>query len=302
MRFPRAAAATRDLVVVPEVASTNDLLLALASGTLAVGSGSASAVAAGVAVPAPEFTVILTTNQTSGRGRLGREWIAPAGQGLAASVLLRPRLASGKQLAVDHYGWLPLLAGLAMTRSVSALVPESVGSPPAAVAPSRVTLKWPNDVLIEGQKVCGLLAELLPSADGVVIGCGVNLTIPADALPTPVSTSLSLHGVELEGDALVDAVLGGFLEALRDLYTVFLGADADASACGLRDAVSERCSSLGQQVRVELPGGDTLLGLAVGLDESGRLLVRRASDDVRGISDDAVQAVAAGDVTHLRYE
>lgn len=291
MDLPRSAAAAADLIVLAAAASTNDVLLSLAG-------------------EAPEFTVVMTTDQTSGRGRLGRTWLAPAGHGLAASVLLTPRSVDGGTLSTDVYGWLPLLAGLAMTRSVAAVLPHA-----------SVTLKWPNDVLVGGKKVAGLLAELVqlvPGAGsgesvedgaagsrgyGAVIGSGVNLELTAGELPTPVSTSLTLEGARggaqhgnapLEGGPLLDAVLGGYLEALKELYADFLAAGADAAASGLAAAVSERCSSLGQQVRVELPGGSMLVGMAVDLDSSGRLRVRTP--------DDAVQAVAAGDVTHLRYE
>lgn len=262
--FPRSAAVAT-LTVVEETASTNDDLLAIAAGS-------------------EEFTVIVTGSQTSGRGRLGRVWQAPPGMTLAASVLLKPRLPAGEGVLVDRFGWLPLLAGLAMTRSISAVLPNA-----------GVSLKWPNDVLIDGQKVSGLLAELLPTLDGVIIGSGVNLSIPADALPTPVSTSIGLHGPALSGPEQADAVLGGYLEELRALYGRYLDAGADAAASGLVAEVTAACGSIGQPVRVELPDGSTMHGTAVALDVSGRLLVKRSGDN-------AVQAVAAGDVTHLRYE
>jgi BirA family biotin operon repressor/biotin-[acetyl-CoA-carboxylase] ligase len=303
--FPRSAALA-DLHIVEETASTNDDLLAIAATSA-------------------EFTVIATGSQTAGRGRLGRVWIAPPGQTLAASVLLKPRLPSGETVPVDGFGWLPLLAGLAMTRSVAAalgdtsLAPTSSGPADGSERPAdserpavSVRLKWPNDVLVNGKKVSGLLAELLPALDGVIIGSGVNLSIPADNLPTPVSTSLGLHlpaaadavpgdtadatDTAVPGDpTLADAVLAGYLGQLRALYERYLAGGAGAVGSGLLAEVSAACGSIGQPVRVELPGGSALHGVAVGLDASGRLLVKRSTDDV-------VQAVAAGDVTHLRYE
>ncbi|PJJ71205.1 BirA family biotin operon repressor/biotin-[acetyl-CoA-carboxylase] ligase [Diaminobutyricimonas aerilata] len=264
MHLPRSSAVATELIVLDRTGSTNDVLL-------------------GGAAELPEFAVVLTTDQTAGRGRMGRQWVAPPGQTLAASVLLRPRLPAGEPLSLERYGWLPLLAGAAMTRAVSALVGDGVG------------LKWPNDVQIDGRKVSGLLAELLPAGDGVVIGSGVNLEIPADALPTPTSTSLTLHGVRERGADLVDAVLGAYLESLRRLYSELLEVGADASASGLAGEVEELCTTLGREVRVELPGGDRLFGTAVGIDGTGRLQVKRSSDG-------RLVAVAAGDVTHLRYE
>lgn len=208
---------------------------------------------------AAEFDVVVTTSQTSGRGRLGRTWVAPPGKTIAVSVLLAP--------SAERLPWLPLVAGLAMTRAVRSLV---VGH--------EVTLKWPNDVQVDGLKVSGLLAELVPGA-GVVLGAGLNLTMEAHELPTPFSTSLTLVGAD--PDDIVDRALAAYLGELRRAYG--LGPE-DA-----RREVERECSTLGRRVRVELPGGDDLYGTATGIDEAGRLVV-----DGR--------AVAAGDVTHLRYE
>jgi BirA family transcriptional regulator, biotin operon repressor / biotin---[acetyl-CoA-carboxylase] ligase len=252
----------------------------------------------------PEFSTLVTTNQTQGRGRLGRIWIAPPGQTLAVSVLVTPALSNGEPLRTEHYGWLSLLAGLAMTRAVAGVLGVEVG----ATTEKRVTLKWPNDVLIDDRKVAGLLAELLPDGRGVVLGAGLNLSIPANELPTPAATSLTLHGVAFEG--LLDAALSGYLRHLRGLYEQLLGEVSDladpsdltgtTAATGLSDAgtsiraqVSAACSTLGKRVRVELPGGDILNGRAVNLDESGRLRINTATDA-------PLTAVAAGDVTHVR--
>lgn len=221
----------------------------------------------------PHFSVVATAGQTAGRGRLDRVWVAPPGQTLAVSVLLRPTFA------LASYSWLPLVAGLAMARAIDPLVQASV------------TVKWPNDVQIDGLKVSGLLAELLPGADGVVIGAGLNLTIPAESLPTPTSTSLILHETEPE----LDAVLAAYLSELKRLYEAFAEHQGDAEASGIRRSVQQRCSTIGQQVRVELPGGTTRFGTATGIDVEGRLVYTDRADG-------SVQSVAAGDVTHLRYE
>jgi len=264
MKLPLSSAIASSLLVLPEAGSTNDELR-------------------GRAAELPDLAVVVTDNQTAGRGRLGRQWIAPAGRCLAISVLLRPRLPAGEPLESSNFGWLPLIAGVAMARALRPLVPGRVG------------LKWPNDVQIDGLKVSGLLAELLVSGDAVVLGAGVNLSLTADELPVPTATSLALSGASLEGDALADAVLSGYLAALRDLYTDFVHLGADVEASGTLQLVSDYCTTLGQEVRVQLPGGDDLVGIATEIDRAGRLLVRRSSDG-------AVTAVAAGDVTHLRYE
>jgi len=267
MKLPLSAAVAENLEVLPEAGSTNDVLVAQAS------AGS----------PA-DFSVVVTGNQTAGRGRLGRVWVAPPGASLAVSVLLRPVLPAGQPLEIGHFGWLPLIAGIAMTRAVQSLVPAH-----------RVGLKWPNDVQIDGLKVSGLLAELLPAGDAVVMGAGLNLSLTREQLPTPVSTSLALSGATLVDDELADAALSAYLTNLRDLYTDFVRLGADPVGSGIAQQLDELCTTIGQQVKVELPGAPDLLGAAVGIDGAGRLRVRRTSDG-------QVTAVAAGDVTHLRYE
>lgn len=230
---------------------------------------------------APEFTVVVTLDQRAGRGRLGRTWIAPPGRTLAASVLLRPRLPDGGPLPPDALGWLPLLAGAAMTAAVNAVLP----------APDA-RLKWPNDVTIDGRKVSGLLTELAPGG-AVLVGAGVNLFLGEAELPVPTATSLALAGAEDRGDALVDRLLSGYLAALRDLTGRLAAAGGDAVASGGHAAVSALCDTLDRAVRVELPGGDALEGAAVRLDPTGRLEVRLAGTG-------AIVPVAAGDVVHLR--
>jgi len=244
--------------------STNDDLVALAA-----------------AEEVPEFTVVATTSQSAGRGRLGRTWEAPPHTSLAASVLLRPKAAA---VPLELYGWIPLIAGLAMTRTVRELVPDRT-----------VALKWPNDVLIEGKKVCGVLSELLSDGTSVVVGAGLNLTIPADALPVPTATSLLLEGVSGSAEALADRALSGYLRELRRCWGVFISQEPGRGVAALRADVSAACSTLGHAVRVDNPDGTHNTGTGIGLDETGRLQIRIGSNG-------HVQTVAAGDITHLRYE
>lgn len=282
MHLPLSAAVAQHLDVLAEVGSTNVELVARASTGFV-----------------PHFSVVATTNQTAGKGRLGRSWVAPAGTSLAVSVLLVPGDAT-----FDRIGWLPLLAGLAMTRAVAALVAR--GREPERV----VALKWPNDVHVDGLKVSGLLAEFVPGA-GVVVGAGLNLTMTAAQLPTTSSTSLTLVGVR-DGahdrvhdngrdrphagageDELADAALAAYLTELSALFDGFVAHGLDAAESGLAAAIAGACSTIGQRVRVELPGGHALLGVAEGVDEFGRLVVRDPSGNLH--------AVAAGDITHVRH-
>lgn len=260
--LPLTRAVAGSLTVVPTTGSTNSDLVDAASRL-------------------PDFAVVATFAQRAGRGRQGRVWQAPEGETLAASVLIRPTRADGTLVPTESWGWFPLLAGVALKRVLAELLPER-----------PITLKWPNDVQIDGLKVSGLLAEMVwddgrPSA--VVMGSGINLTIPEEDLPTPTSTSLMLQGATGTAASIADRVYSAYLGELRTL-TAALAADADLS-----DVVAAECDTVGRAVRVELPGGEFLRAVATGLDDDGRLVVR---EDESG----RARAIAAGDVTHLRYE
>lgn len=227
-----------------------------------------------------DLTVMLTRYQSAGKGRLGRSWTAPPGASVATSVLLRPRLPDGSTPAPDRLGWLPVIAGVAMAEAVSSALPGR-----------EVGFKWPNDVLVGGRKICGVLAELLHSGTGVVVGAGLNTRMTAEELPVPTATSLAVEGLQVDDD-LEDQVLAAYLEGLRDRVARYLAGGADAEASGIRAQARARCLTLGRSVRIELPGGDQLLGTAVDLDADARLIVA----DQEGVA----RSVAAGDVTHVR--
>jgi BirA family biotin operon repressor/biotin-[acetyl-CoA-carboxylase] ligase len=222
----------------------------------------------------PDLSVLAAGEQTAGRGRSGRQWQSLPGASLSVSVLVRPKL-----VAIEHYGWLPILAGLAMTRAVAKLLPTS-----------EVSLKWPNDVLVGDKKICGVLSELLSDASGVVIGVGLNLTQSQGDLPIANATSLRLEGATVS----FEAALEGFLVEFVALYTDFVNHRGDADASGLRLGASAKCSSIGRRVRVLLPGDQQIEGKGIELDQSGRILV--AID-----GEHQLYAVAAGDIVHLRH-
>ncbi|MCW2614066.1 MAG: biotin--[acetyl-CoA-carboxylase] ligase [Frankiales bacterium] len=200
--------------------------------------------------------VVVAESQTAGRGRLDRTWVSPPRAGLTMSVLVRP------DLPADRWSWLPLLTGLAVANALS----EHAGV--------EAVLKWPNDVLVDGKKVCGVLVEV-PEAGAAVLGIGLNVTTRADELPHDGATSLALAGASTTDR-------GTLLRAVLRALTVVL-ADVDAA----RTAYRERCSSIGSRVRVELPTGDAVEGTADAVDDSGRLVVDGTPYSV-------------GDVVHLR--
>ncbi|NYE21051.1 biotin--[acetyl-CoA-carboxylase] ligase [Microbacterium immunditiarum] len=222
----------------------------------------------------PHLSVLVTDDQRSGRGRLDRSWETPAGSGLAVSVLVRVG-----SLPTRSRGWIPLVAGAAMARAVAAQVAESGHD-------ARV--KWPNDVLLDGAKLCGILAEVVPGhPDAVVVGAGVNTRMTAKQLPVPTATSFAVAGLEADEDRLIADYLRALDEQLRALAT----AHGDAAAAGVLAEVEALCATLGREVAVSLPGGSMLEGRAQRIDPDGRLVV------VAGLTE---TAVAAGDVVHVR--
>lgn len=249
------------------------------------GSTNADLVALAGALPEswPHLSVLLTDDQQAGRGRLDRVWKAPAGTALAISVVLRVA-----ELPVAARGWLPLAAGAAMARAVTAQ---------SSAAPVRARVKWPNDVLLfdqrlpddPGRKLCGILAEVVPvDPDAVVIGAGVNTAMSAEQLP--VDTAVSFQVVGLIAD--VDRLISDYLRDLDAQLAALVAAGGDAGEAGVHAAITRLCVTLGERVKVSLPDGGTLVGTAVELDPDGRLVVADAAGERT--------AVGAGDVVHVR--
>jgi len=237
-------------------------------------TGSTNADLLAAAPAQPHGSVLATLDQTAGRGRLDRTWSAPAGETLAVSVLVRAALGDRER------GWLPLVAGTAMRDAVAAVLP----------ADAEVAVKWPNDVQVAGRKVCGILCQV--AADGsVVVGAGVNLTIPADRLPTPTATSLAVAGADGGAEDLADAVLSAFHGLLLEAVAALVAGGAAAET--VRSGVRSACGTIGQRVRLELPDGTVEEADATGIDDEGRITIRDRQGVLRG--------VAVGDVTHLRY-
>lgn len=248
----------RDVEVVQRTGSTNADLVALAA------KGAAE-----------EGAVLVAEEQTAGRGRLDRQWTAPARSGLFFSVLVKPG-----EVPVERWGWLPLLTGVAVATGLS------------RAAGVDTALKWPNDLLVtvggEERKAGGILAERA-GADGVVLGVGVNVTLRAEELPVPQAGSLALAGaVSTDRDPLLRAVL----RSLEEWYRRWWDAGGDPAASGVQETYVAGCATLGRVVRAELPGQRAVVGEAVAVDGDGRLVIA---------TEDGVQEpVGAGDIVHLR--
>lgn len=232
-----------------------------------------TALAAAARQEAPDRTVLVAEHQSAGRGRAARSWIAPPRSGLALSVLLRPI-----EVPQDRWSWLPLLVGVVLCRTMSTL-----GEIP-------VVLKWPNDLLLGAhrRKAAGILAEVVPEGPAVVVGIGLNVTLRPDELPAPDATSLAIEQAACtDRDPLLRALLRGLDSELRQ----WCQHKGDPITSGLRDAYRKGCATLGERVRVELPGQSELIGTAEDIDAEGRLVV---------LADGKRRALSVGDVTHVR--
>lgn len=242
--------------VVTETGSTNADLLADAAGP-----------AGG------DRKALLAEHQTGGRGRHARPWAGVPGAQVIVSVLVR---LPGVDLA--DLGWLPLLTGIATVDAVRAVT----GVP--------AELKWPNDVLVDGRKLAGILVEVASTSPvpTVVAGVGLNVSLTEDELPVPTATSLLLAGAgDLDRTHLAEALLAEFAERIRQWERH--GWDPTVAA----DAYRQRCSTMGRRVRAILPGDTELHGEAVDIDEQGRIVILPDGDG-------EPVAIAAGDITHLR--
>lgn len=224
----------RDVRVFQETSSTNDVVEKLARDGVREG------------------VVVLAETQSRGRGRLGRKWVSPAGMGLWFSVLLRPHLPLG---AVTQ---LTIMAATAVARALRA---------ETGLAPQ---IKWPNDILLHGRKVAGVLTELSAEMDRVshvVLGIGVDVNMtefPAEL--DGVATSLAREAGRRFNRAAIAAAI--FAELDRDYACLGRG---DFSA--LAEEWEQQCITLGQQVRIHI-GSRTLTGRAESLDADGALLLR----------------------------
>ncbi|MCM0678040.1 biotin--[acetyl-CoA-carboxylase] ligase, partial [Micromonospora phytophila] len=219
----------------------------------------------------------------------GRVWQSPPRAGIATSVLLRPGEAVADRgwspAPPTGYGWLPLLAGVALVEAVALLAELDAG------------LKWPNDLLIGDAKCAGILAEAVPGPSpaqppAIVLGIGLNVTLRADELPENL-TGLPATSLQLAGAAATDRdpLLRALLRSVAEWYDRWRAVGGDAVACGLREAYLAVCTTIGREVRVLLPGGEELTGTATGVDPDGQLLLATAAGE---------RPLAAGDVLHLR--
>ena len=227
------------------------------------------------------WRVVVADYQSAGRGRLARQWLAPVGSSIAVSAVVP--VPAGR---TADLGWLPLLSGMAMRAAL------------AEVAHVAGRLKWPNDVLVQQEpeglahhgapwlKISGVLCEMEPGGEAVVIGAGANITQERSELPVETATSLALCGVR---DVRREDVVAAYLVELAELHQAWSAGGAGQEA--LRTSYRSWCLTIGLEVDVHQPDGQVARGTATGVDDSGRLVVA---------ADGSSRVHAAGDVVHVR--
>lgn len=216
---------------------------------------------------AAEGTLVVTDYQTSGRGRLDRKWFAPPGSSLLFSLILRP------SIVIEDLGLLSLAAAAAVAGAVSE---EGV----------EAKVKWPNDVLIAGKKVAGILAEVSTAADRavtVVVGVGINVNLDKGDLPSEIRESAGSISMATGKRHDRGNILVAFLRNFGHLYDGIPGKPPNS----VLHAYRPLCETIGKQVRVELDGRQ-IEGTAVDIHPTGGLVL------------DSGEVVRVGDVVHLR--
>lgn len=237
--------AWHEIIVKAETDSTNKNLLDAASAGAHAG------------------LVIVSNFQRAGRGRFDRNFEAPPGTSVAISALVQPSRPHAE------WGWLSLLTGVAVAAAIKDI---SGGS-------ERVSLKWPNDVLVDQRKICGILCE----SDGknVTIGIGINTSLDETELPVPQAISLLLAGFPTDKDELIARVLIRLDEIL---------AHWDATG-DVRSEYLAASDTIGREVRVIVSADEAIVGVAIGVADDGGLIVQTESGP---------RNFSAGDVIHLR--
>jgi len=217
---------------------------------------------------AREGTVIVAETQTHGRGRLGREWTSPKG-GIYLSLILRPKVS------LKDASKLTLTTSVAAARTIQKLYHL------------KAQIKWPNDVQLDGKKVCGILTEAVTrgkTAYFVVVGIGVNANVDLTTLPPSLRGSSTSLKRELQREIEREEFLSALLNEVERYYNAFTRGKFSSVLKEWRSL----CSHLDSQVKVT-SFDETFEGQAVDVDENGALLVK--------LKDGTTQRVVSGDVT-----
>jgi BirA family transcriptional regulator, biotin operon repressor / biotin---[acetyl-CoA-carboxylase] ligase len=234
--------------------------------------GSTNTVAAELFEKTSEGAVVLAEGQKMGRGRFGRTWISPAGVNIHMSVILRPKME------IRDATLITIMAAVACATALR----KATGL--------DVSIKWPNDLIVSGKKLGGILTDLKTERGTIVaaiVGIGINVNSDTDAFPGEVQKIATSVKKETENLYAREAIVAAILDELDRWYRILQGMNRHS----LLSEWKRLTSTLGKKVAVTL-GEETLSGLAEAIDDEGRLLLRLPSGEIKRIS--------SGDLTVLR--
>ena len=217
-----------------------------------------------------EGTVVLAQRQTSGRGRLSRKWISPEG-GLWFSIILRPKML------LEDSNLLNVLAPVPICR----VIRDKLGL--------NAAIKWPNDILIDGKKVCGILIEnsiMSGKFEFSVIGVGINTNICPLSLPRELEDKATSLKYELNQEIDNDKFLESILSEIGLYYNIFRTGELDS----LLNEWKELSCVLGQEI-MAYSEGESLDGKALDIDDKGNLIIQINNGDIRRISSASIRIV-----------
>ena len=244
----------RPLYYYPEISSTNDEAFRLGI------SG------------APEGTAVIADNQTKGKGRLQRVWHSPPGSNIYTSIILRPNFKP------EQAPQISIAAGVAVAEILN------------EYCPGHVQLKWPNDVLLNKKKVCGILAQMktsLNDIDFVVLGIGINVNIGYNQLPPDIRTIATSLAIESGREIARLELIISLYENLAKWYKQLLQKGFGA----IKEKWLNLAPMISQNVQVMF-SNEVVSGKALGLDDDGSLIILTVNNETVKVS--------AGDATILK--
>ncbi|CAE6729333.1 MAG: biotin--[acetyl-CoA-carboxylase] ligase [Nitrospira sp.] len=259
-------------------------VLRYTTSTLSTNADALLALQQSNATPIPHGSVFLTECQTAGRGRRGRTWHSPPQGNIYTSLVVLP--TPGGTRVGPWLSWIPLFTALATADALAA----TTGLP--------ISVKWPNDLLIDTKKIGGILCEQTTRPDktvAVVIGIGLNINAPLDSFPEELTAGATTLAVE--GGRPVDrvALLAELFLRLEQRLDRLL----TDGPTGMIDEFTQRCSTLGKTVRVSLEQGRIVEGVAESIGPDGCLRIRVISDSAQPPASSLLE-VRSAEVVHLR--
>lgn len=233
-----------------------------------------------------EIVVICADEQTAGRGRLDHQWVSVKGESFIVSLVASIPASIVRDTSIN--GWLQMIAGLAVRDAVAGVVIDFDGA-----LDGKIELKWPNDVFVNGKKLGGVLAEMVPLTGavdseegaskervGVVFGIGLNLDVPENRLPSAQATSMQLIATGLpDTKTLRDAIAARLVEGLRRRLTAF-EEDPHGEAGNALKEMTAVCWTIGKPCEAHFVDGSSLRGTALWINGDASITLK---DDIGGM-------------------